>query len=242
MLFKIVGLETEAFLMEKMWPMLEAAYKGALVEAANFTWDGVSDFDKVHYKRLYNMVYDGACPVKEVPITDHVVKHDLWDFAKRYTISDKNNRLQYTYLFGKPRSKDLPISDITKNALGLHVGDLGGDKLQDNFLSKNLCLILFDIVYPDSPIHLGQVPCIVRERMFNDSRNTINRNGETYELYDKDGALILSVTPGKTFFTRRDTARITYPRGGVKIFENPSVAERRGLLAELAKRYSEKNK
>jgi len=242
MLFKIVRLETEAFLMKKMWPMLEAAYSNAIAEASEFNWSNVPECDQMHYKKLYSMVYDGACPVRNVPITDEVLKRELWEYARCYTVSDKDDKLAYTYLIGKSRSKKGGVSEKTENALGLHVGDLDGVKLQDNFLSKNLSMILFDVVYPDSPIHLGQVPCIVRERMFNDSRNTINRNGETYELYDKDGELILLARPSKTFFTRRDTARITYPRGGVKIFENPSVAERRGLLAELAKRYSEKNK
>jgi len=242
MLFKIVKLETEAFLMEKMHSMLEAAYSNAIAEASNFNWSNVPEFDQMHYKNLCSMVYDGACPVRNIPITDEVLKRELWEYACCYTVSDKDDKLAYTYLIGKSRSKKGELSDKTKNALGLHVGDLNGVKLQDNFLSRNLGMMLFDVVYPDSPINFGRVPIIVRERMFNDSRNTINRNGETYELYDKDGELILLARPSKTFFTRRDAAQITYPRGGVKIFENPSVSERLGLLANLSERYNAKTK
>ena len=242
MLQSLVEMECEFDVAQHIYSMLALIYRNAREEACNFSWDTVPEFDKAHYKKIYRMVYDGACPVREIPITDHVVKHDLSNFAKRYTISDENGRLQYTYLVDKPRSKDLPISDITKKVLGLHVGDLGGDKLQDNFLSKSLGWLLYDIAFPNSSINFGTVPQIVRTRMFNDSRNNINRDGEKYELYDKDGALILSVTPGKTFFTRRDTARIKYPRGGIKIFDDPSVIERREILAELARRYKAKGK
>ncbi len=242
MLFELARLEYERNMLSSIYSVLNSVYNNALVDLEKFNLNEVSEFDRSHYRDLYRMVYDGACPVKSVPITDDTIKRDLWDYAKCYTVSDKDGGLAYTYLIGKRRSQKCDLSDKTKQALGVHVGDLDGVKIQSNFLSKILGLILFDIVYPDSVINFGRIPYIVRARLFNDSRNMINRNGKKYELYDNDGSLILSAEPAKTFFTRRDTARIKYPRGGIKIFENPSVIERKSILAGLAERYKAKIK
>lgn len=242
MLQSLVELKYEVDMLKNINSMLNSVYHNALEEASDFSWDAVPEFDKEHYKRLSHMVYDGACPVESVPITDYTVKRDLWDFARCYTISDVNNRLQYTYLVGKARSKDLPISDRTKSSLGVHVGDLAGVKLQENFLSKNLGCLLYDIVFPDSSINFGHIPQVVRMRLFNNSENVVSRNGEKYELYDKEGSLILSAKPGKTLFTRRNTARITYPRNGIKIFDKPSIEECKLILARLAEQYNAKVK
>lgn len=242
MLFKLAELEYERNMLSSLCSVLNSAYNNALADAENFNWADIPEFDRSHYRNLYRMVYDGACPVRSVPITDDTIKQDLWDCAKCYTVSDINDTLAYTYLVGMPRNQETVISEKTRNALGVHVGDLGGVKLQDNFLSKSLGVLLYDVVFPESLINFGRVPPVVCMRLFNDSRNMINRNGKKYELYDNNGSLILSVGPAKTFFTRRDTARIKYPRGGIKIFNNPVVVERKSILAGLAERYNAKIK
>ncbi|MBR3147922.1 MAG: hypothetical protein IKF41_01075 [Alphaproteobacteria bacterium] len=242
MLFELARLEYERDMLTSLCSVLNSVYNNALVDLEKFNLNEVSEFDRSHYRNLYRMVYDGACPVKSVPITDDTIKRDLWDCAKCYTVSDINDTLAYTCLVGIPRNQETVISEKTRNALGVHVGDLGGVKLQDNFLSKSLGVLLYDVVFPESLINFGRVPPVVCMRLFNDSRNMINRNGKKYELYDNDGSLILSAEPAKTFFTRRDTAQIKYPRGGIKIFDNPSVIGRREILAELARRYKAKGK
>jgi len=242
MLLEWAKIEYKLSAVQEMYSMLESVYNIACAEAVKFNWDKVPEFDRAHYKKVFSMVYNGACPIKSIPIKDEVLKRELWEYARCYTISDMNNNLAYTYLVGKNRFPKTVLSDRTKNALGLHVGDLSGVKLQDNFLSKVLSVLLFDIAFPDNKINFNHVSEIVRMRLFNDSRNMINRNGETYELYNKDGAPILYVKPAKTFFTRRDTVNIKYPRGGIKIFDKPSIEERQWLLTNLSERYNAKCK
>ena len=242
MFFELAKIRYNAAAAEKMCSMLSPIYDTICEEILDFNWGDIPEFDKTHYKKVFSMVYDGACPVKSVPITDEVLKRELWDHACCYTVSDKNNNLAYTYLVGKKRSDKTVLSDKTANAIGLHVGDLNGVKIKDNFLSKILGVLLFDVAFPNSSINFKNVPEIVRMRLFNDSRNTIDRKGKTYDLYDKDGSLILSAKARKTFFTRRDTARIKYPRNGIKIFEKPSIAERKWVLDRLSELYNAKSK
>lgn len=240
MLSKLIKMKNSSDMIKSICLMLDSVYRNALKGYTDFSWDTVPDFDKEHYKKLFHMLRNGACSVKSVPITDEVLKRELWDFARCYTIFDENNNLAYTYLVGSNRFSLDITSDKTKNAMGLHVGDLDGAKLQENFLSKSLGMLLYDIVFPE--VKSGRLPEVVRVRLFNDSRNTVKRNGKKYELYDKDGSLILSVEPAKTFFTRRDTVQIKCPRKTEKLFNNLSVEECKSILGNLSKRYSDKSK
>jgi len=242
MFVELAEMEGDFDAVKNIYSMLDFIYRNALNEAVNFRWASVPKFDKAHYKNVYRMIYNGACPVENIPIKDNVIKNELWEFARCYTISDTNNRLAYTFLVGQNRFPKALISDKTKNALGLHVGNLNGVKLQENFLSKALGHLLYDIVFSNSPTNFGKIPMIVRDRLVNDTRNTINRNGEAYELHDKDGAIILSVKPAKTFFTRRDTVQIKCSNAMQNVLDDLSVEERKRILAEMIKRYNAKNR
>ena len=223
-----------------------------IVELKHFDWDSVPEFDQKHYTRILDMLYDGACSVKTIPISDGAVKHELWDRAKCYTVSDSNGKLAYTFLVGMPRGWDESsiiennpidgLSATTQNALGLHVGGLDGVKLQDNAIAGVISTMLFDIM---NPYALDpELSSVVKTRIVNNSQNVVKKDNDWYVLQNKYGgeilrmrsgrALAVCIRYGKLFLVIRNTARhVKYPRGGVKIFDKMNSARRRWLFNNM---------